>query len=192
MRTSAEPPRSSARAAAANCAGFTLLEVMVTLAVVVTAIVPMLFARDKAWNIALRTSNMMKAATYAEEILADHLLDPDDRKEWPGVYENDPMFRYEITLETYDLSTGRVESDGTQDGYASESGFSSSSAFAPPDALDAPTKTSTEDPDDPHRVRRYRVVITFPGYEDEESEEEFVLEGYAPVALDLPLPGMPP
>jgi prepilin-type N-terminal cleavage/methylation domain-containing protein len=183
MRTSAEPPRS------APCGGFTLLEVMVTLAVVVGVIVPMLFARDKAWNIALRTSNMMKAATYAEDVLAEHLLEVDDRKEWPGVIEDDPLFRYEITLETYDLSTGRVEAD--EDG-AEDTNFSTSSAFTPPDALAAPPTPGDDEADDPHRVRRYRVVIHYPGYEEEESEKEYILEGYAPVARDLPPPGVPP
>jgi prepilin-type N-terminal cleavage/methylation domain-containing protein len=201
MRTSADHRRPSGRAAAtrrsahcctvrpaacaAGCAGFTLLEVMVTLAVVVTAIVPMLLVRDKAWNVALRTSNMMRAATYAEAILAEHILDPDDRKEWPGVIDDDVMFRYEITLETYDLSTGRVESEQND---SSETNFSTSSAFAPSDALAAPAATD-EDADNPHRVRRYRVLIRFPGYGDEVSEEEYVLEGYAPVARDLPPPG---
>jgi hypothetical protein len=161
---------------------------MVTLAVVVLAIVPMLMERDKAWNMALRTSNLMKAATYADEVLADHILDPDDRKEWPGVVEDDPDFRYEITIETYDLSTGRVESEEDE---AGQTGFSTTSAFVPSDAVPAPTGDE-DDAGNPHRVRRYRIVVHFPGYGDEEGEEEYVLEGYGPVARDQPPPGTPP
>jgi prepilin-type N-terminal cleavage/methylation domain-containing protein len=191
MPISAErrPPADRPRPPRAACAGFTLLEVMVTLAIVVGTIVPLLFIRDAAWNMALRTSNMMRATTYAEELLAEHLLDPDDRKEWPGVVEDDPVFRYEITIETYDLSTGRVESE-EQQGFGENSNFSSTSAFVPKDALEAPPTGAEEaELDNPHRCRRYRIVIHFPGYGEDEEELEYVLEGYAPVAREEPLPG---
>jgi prepilin-type N-terminal cleavage/methylation domain-containing protein len=174
MPTSAELPRDRARA------GFTLLEILVTLAVVSLAIVSLLGVRDASWNMAYRSGHMMRAASYAEELLAQHLINPETLDEYQGVVEDDPIYRYELTIEDYDLSTGRVEEPEDQDGFSQASNFSSTSAFTPPDAY---TPEDDEAADDPYRVRRFRVRISYPSLSGD-GDDEYVLEGYAPRATE--------
>ena len=180
MSTSAErAARPVLRAPARAEAGFTLLEVLVTLAIVTLAIMPMLAVRDAAWNIAYRSGHMLRAADYAERILAEHMTDPDDVKEQQGVIEEDPAFEYELTIETYDLSTGRVEEAGDES-------FSASSKFSQVPAAGAPDAGLSEDEeaeDSPHRERRFKLHVMYPGLDDD-NKEEYVLEGYLPMVKE--------
>jgi prepilin-type N-terminal cleavage/methylation domain-containing protein len=176
------PPRHRPPA----CAGFTLLEVLVTLGIVAVAIVPLLVVRDAAWNVAYRSEHMLKAAAYAEAILAERMTDPDDVKELQAVIEDDPAFHYELTIEHYDLATGRVEVPGDETAGGSE--FTADSAFAPPDA-GGPLEDE-EDLDDPQRVRRFRLKVLYPSM-DEDEEGEYLLEGYLPLTRKEPTDGMP-
>lgn len=177
MRTSAE---GRARRRERACRGFTLLEVLVTLAIVAGAIVPLLVVRDATWNMAYRSGHMLRAAAYAEQILAERTTDPDDVKDYQGVVEEDPAFHYELTIETYDLATGRVDEPGDES-VSTTSGFSAESAFAPPDAQAAPEEEDEDHYDDPQHVRRFRLKLLYPGLEADR-ESEYLLEGYLPMA----------
>ena len=165
-----------------GCAGFTLLEVLVTLAIVATAVVPLLAVRDATWNIAYRSGHMLKAAAYAEAILAERMTDPDDLREHKGFVEEDPAFQYELTIESYDLSTGRVDEPEDEDGISTTSNFSAQSAFAPPDAAMAPEE-QLDLYTDPQHVRRFRLKVQYPGLE-EDRMGEYLLEGYLPMAKE--------
>jgi len=167
-----------------GCAGFTLLEVLVTLAIVATAVVPLLAVRDATWNIAYRSGHMLRAAAYAEAILAERMTDPDDVREHKGFIEEDPAFQYELTIESYDLSTGRVDEPEDEDGISTTSNFSAQSAFAPPDA-DAGTEQQLDLYKDPQHVRRFRLKVLYPGL-DEDRPGEYLLEGYLPMARKEP------
>jgi len=182
MSTSADPrPR--------GCAGFTLLEVLVTLAIVASAIVPLLVVRDATWNIAYRSGHMLKAAAYAEAILAEHMTDPDDLREHKGFVEEDPAFHYELTIEGYDLSTGRVDEPEDEDAISTTSNFSSQSAFTPSDAAAAPEE-QLDLYKDPQHVRRFRLRVLYPGL-DEDREGQYLLEGYLPMARKEPENAVP-
>jgi hypothetical protein len=154
------------------------------LGIVTVAVVPMLVVRDAAWNVAYRSEHALKAAIYADELLAERLTDPDDVRQQQGVVEHDPAFSYELTIERYDLATGRVEEEG-EDGLPADSAFSQDSAFVPPDAAGPPE--GAEDLQDPQRVRRFRVVVRYPSADpEEEGDSEYVLEGYLPLARKEP------
>ena len=181
MSTFAESdaPRRRRSRPARGGAGFTLLEVLVTLAMVSVAAGSLLVIRDATWNIAYRSGHMLKAANYAETILAEHMTDPDDMRDHQAVIEDDPAFHYELTIESYDLSTGRVDEPEDQD-VSTTSNFSAQSAFMPPDAAAAPE--DVEDLyKDPQHVRRFRLKVMYPSLEDEK-EGEYLLEGYLPMA----------
>lgn len=180
MPTSSERP---ARAAGARrgCRGFTLLEVLVTLAIVAASIVPLLVVRDATWNIAYRSGHMLKAAAYAEAILASRMTNPDEVKDYQAVIEDDPAFSYELTIESFDLSTGRADSE---DENADPNSSFSAPAFLPADAQPAP-EDAVDVYKDPQHVRRFKLKISYPGL-DEDKKGEYLLEGYLPMAKKEP------
>ncbi|MHC4846026.1 MAG: type IV pilus modification PilV family protein [Planctomycetota bacterium] len=160
-------------------AGFTLLEIMVTLAVVGLAILPVLTVREDSAHMAYRSSRMMQALTYAERLLAERMTDPEVLKDRVGFIEDDPAFRYEISIEDFDLATGRVEEEDDDP----NSPYSINSPFAPADAGVPPGMEDEEEMNDPNLVRRVKLTIFYPGL-DEELEEKVVLEGYIPRATE--------
>lgn len=181
MRTSADPLPAARRPAGADhaCRGFTLLEVLVTLGIVALAIVPLLGVRDATWNIAYRSGHMLRAAAYAEQILAERMTVPDDVKDYQAAIEEDPAFHYELTIESYDLATGRADQPG-DDSTSTTSGFSSASNTLPADAQAGPEE-EVDLYDDPQHVRRFSLKVKYPGLNDDK-EEEYLLEGYLPMA----------
>lgn len=178
----AAPSPSLAAARRRGCRGFTLLEVLVTLAIVAASIVPLLVVRDATWNIAYRSGHMLKAAAYAEAILAARMTNPDDVKDYQAVIEDDPAFSYELTIESYDLSTGRADSE--DENADPNSNFSVDPAFLPPDAHPAP-EDAVDVYKDPQHVRRFKLKIRYPGLE-EDKQGEYLLEGYLPMAKKEP------
>jgi prepilin-type N-terminal cleavage/methylation domain-containing protein len=168
------PTSADARRA---CRGFTLLEVLVTLGIVALAIVPLLGVRDAIWNIAYRSGHMLRAAAYAEQILAERMTNPEDVKQYQAAIEEDPAFHYELTIESYDLATGRVDEPGDES-TSTTSNFSAESSLLPPDAQAAPEEDLY---DDPLHVRRFTLKVSYPGLDDDQ-EEEYLLEGYLPMA----------
>jgi prepilin-type N-terminal cleavage/methylation domain-containing protein len=173
MSTSSRP--TAARASA----GFTLLEIMVTLAVVGLAIIPMLTVRENSAHMAYRSSHMMQALTYAERLLAERMTDPEIVKDQIGFIEEDPAYRYEISIEDFDLATGRVEEEDDDP----NSPYSINAPFAPADAGVPPGIEEEEEMNDPNLVRRVKLTVFYPGL-DEEEEEKVVLEGYIPRATE--------
>src|SRR5258708_5785745 len=104
VRPAAEPAR-----ARTSAAGFTLIEVMCALAIFALLILPMLTVRQSASNMAYKSGHMMTALAYGERLLAERMTNPDKVKQLQGVIEDDRDYRYELTLEDFDLSTGRVD-----------------------------------------------------------------------------------
>jgi len=187
MSISAESPtcptcRSGSRCARTSQAGFTLIEIMVTLALVALALLPLLELRQRATNMAFRSGHMLQAMTYAQQLLADRMTDPETMKERAGVIEDDPVYRFEISIENYDLSTGRTEEEDDAQGKSSGStAFSTESAFTPSDA--GTNIDESEDENQAYKVRRVKVTVFYPALEGE-SEEQVALEGFVPPAID--------
>jgi prepilin-type N-terminal cleavage/methylation domain-containing protein len=161
--------------------GFTLIEIMVTLALVGLTLLPLLELRQTASNMAYKSGHMLQAMTYGQRLLAERLTDPERLKERQGVIEEDPAYRYEISLEDFDLSTGRVEEEEDEQGeFSEDTSFSTDSAFTPGDAA---TNVDESMENEAYKVRRVKVTIYYPALAGDE-EERFVLEGYVPRAID--------
>lgn len=158
--------------------GFTLLEIMVTLALVGLLIVPLLTVRETAAHIAFRSTHLMKALAFGQELLAERMTDPEIIKDQIGFIEDNPAFRYELSIENFDLATGRVEEEDIDP----NNPYSINSPFAPSDAGVPPTPDEDE-LNDPNLVRRVKLTIFFPSLDDDE-EEKVVLEGYIPRATE--------
>ncbi len=174
MSTSADNRRSAV-------AGFTLLEIMVTVGLVGVCILPLLEVREQASVMAYKSGHLLRALTYGQRILSERLLDPDAAKDEMGVVEEDAVYSYVITLEDYDLSTGRVVDEDDEDGFSQSTGFSTTSAFGsgvPQDAAPGPEDVSAKDSQ--HRVRRIKLTVSWPAFEGE-ARDELMLEGFLPV-----------
>jgi prepilin-type N-terminal cleavage/methylation domain-containing protein len=176
-RTAAEP-RSAA-------SGFTLLEIMVCVAIVGLCILPLLEVREQSMRMAYKSGHMLHALAYGDRILAQRMLDVDKAKDEAGLIEEDPSFGYTLTVEDYDLSTGRVvEEKDDQAGFSTTTGFSTTSAFTtgvPQDAAPGPDDVAAADTQ--HRVRRVKLTITWPAL-DGDQREELVLEQFIPPVID--------
>ncbi|HEX5011922.1 MAG TPA: prepilin-type N-terminal cleavage/methylation domain-containing protein [Planctomycetota bacterium] len=174
MSTSADRPPASER-------GFTLLEIMVCVAVVGLCILPLLEVREQSSRMAYKSGHMLRALSYGDKILSERMLDPDKAKDETGIIEEDPAFGYTLTVEDYDLSTGRVvEEQDDANAFSTSTSFSTTSQFTtgvPQDALPGPDDVAAADTQ--HRVRRVKISITWPALEGEE-REELLLEGFLP------------
>jgi prepilin-type N-terminal cleavage/methylation domain-containing protein len=165
MQTSADRRRQ---------AGFTLLEVMATVGLVGLVLLPILQVREQASHRAYQTSHMMRGLNYAQTLLSQQTRSLDELDEWEGRIEDEPAFRYVVTLEDWDLATGRSESEGDEDDLFNDP----SGAIPPSDAA-----TTLEDlTDDPHLVRRFHIEVFWPSLDagDAEAEDSVVLEGFLP------------
>lgn len=176
MSTSADRRRRAA-------SGFTLLEIMLTVALL-GLILPLLEARERASRMAYRSGHLLRAQAHAQRLLAQRLLDPDRARDEAGVIEEDPVFQYVITLEDYDLSTGRVVEEQDEQGFTQGTAFSETSAFSgsvPGDALPGPDELS--DRQSQHRCRRLRLTLSWPSLSGD-APDQLVLEGFLPRVLD--------
>lgn len=162
----------SARPGQASQAGFTLLEIMATVGLVALVLLPILTVRESATNKAWRASQMLQAVQHAEQLLARRARDVDPVDQEQGLIDEDPFYRYELTLENYDLATGLSEEEEEEQEQREDSIF----ADPPPDA----GMLEEDDRDDPHKVRRFAIKILWPGIEEEQQDSELVLEGYIP------------
>ena len=187
MWTSADTRRPPAPRVPPANAGFTLLEVMATLAIVALLIVPILQERETASNMAFRSGHMMMALAYSQQLLADRTLDRDPAKELQGVVETDPDYRWELTIEEFDLSTGRVVEPEDQQGFTQGTNFSTTSGFNVPGDAGVPPDGSEQD--SAHRVRRYKLTMYYPSLDDEQ-EGRLVLEGFLPLVVEEDTTGL--
>ncbi len=152
-------------------AGFTLLEIMVTVMLLGIVILPILQIREDATNRAIRSKYMLLALHHAQELIATHGREVEQIDAFEGRFEELPEFRYELTLQDWDLATGRPEDEEDQDPFANDFG-----AIAPSDAEAADEEMRS----DPHRVRRFSVKVYFPDSKKEDEEEHVALEGFLP------------
>ena len=176
-RTAAEDRRAAS--------GFTLLEIMVCVAVVGLCILPLLEVREQSSRMAYKSGHMLRALSYGDKILTDRMLDPDKAKDETGVIEDDPAYGYTLTVEDYDLSTGRVVEEQDDDqAFSQATSFSTTSSFTtgvPQDAAPGPEDVAAADTQ--HRVRRVKLSISWPSHEGEQ-RDELLLEGFLPRVLD--------
>lgn len=166
--------------------GFTLLEIMATVAVVALFVLPVLQVRQQSNARAYRASRMLTAMHYAEQLVVHSVFTTETYDRYQSTVEEDNNYIYELTLEEYDLSTGLTADEAEEQ--EAESDFESDDPlFSGPVPGDAGVPPEDEEERDSfHRVRRFRIRVSWPSWEgeDEDSFEHVDLEGYLPRAYD--------
>lgn len=154
---------------------------MVTVAMLGVCILPLLEVREKASHLAYKSGHLMRAMTYGQRMLTDRMLNPDRAKDETGLVEEDPVYQYVLTVEVFDLSTGRVVEEDQETNFSQSSQFSTSSAFtnATPAPGDAGPAGGVKPEDISHEVRRVKLTISWPSI-DNEQPDQLVLEGFLP------------
>lgn len=159
--------------ASTRARGFTLLEVMVTLAVIGGALVLVLRNREDAMTNYFQARNANIARNLARELLSEISFKELDALR--GKFEGFPDFEYEVEITYEDLVTGEDEEQEDDDpfstgrdwkGQESDSG-SSSSGFVPGDAID-----KSEDEQAEYPVRRVKLTIFYPNLKDDSDDPE--------------------
>jgi len=90
---------------ASPAAGFTLLEVMVSVAILAVAIVPMLYLREVSFHKAMATKALRAAQQLAQDKLSEIALEVRSG-EGSGAFEGWDDFRFDYTVTLYDFSSG--------------------------------------------------------------------------------------
>jgi len=152
--------------------GFTLLEIMVTVAIFGICLLPILHVREEATNRAYRTEHMLQGLHIAQELIAEHGREIEQMKQVESRFEDDPAFRYVVTFEDWDLATGRAEDELDEE----ETLDDPNGPLAPADAAVPPEDVRG----DPHKVRRFRIEVFWPDIETADDEESLLLEGFIP------------
>ena len=151
--------------------GFTLLEIMATVGLVGIVLLPILMSIEYADNRTYRATHMLRATSYAQEIVADLVRESRAIEGEQGVIEDDPAFRYELDVEDFNLATGRADGEEDDD-----------DLFGDRDRSLVPADAGTGegvDKNDPYLVRRYQITVYWPSFVDE-NEEQITLEGFLP------------
>ena len=173
MKRSTSP--ASRGAPAGKARGFTLLEVMVAMAILAVTIIPMLLLREHSFNRALETKRMRVLRELARRELDVIALNV-RYGQGSGQFEDWSDIRYEYKVTLYDFGAGM----GTGDG---EGGFDDSfSGSAPGDAVYA-----EEDPDSygPMVMRHVELTLYYvaPDEAGEEREQKYMVDTYLPLLL---------
>jgi hypothetical protein len=159
--------------------GFTLLEIMATVAMLGLCILPLLQAREKAAHLAYKSGHMMRALTYGQRMLTDRMLNPDRTKDEAGLFEEDPNYSYLLTVEVFDVSTGRVIEARDETGFSQTTNFSQTTGFTTGAPADAGPANNPQDEDISHEVRRVKLTVSWPSI-DSDTPEQLVLECFLP------------
>ncbi|RKY21656.1 MAG: hypothetical protein DRQ55_03515 [Planctomycetota bacterium] len=181
-RTGTTSARSRTALAARASAGFTLLEIMATVALVGLLVLPMLEVREQATARAYKASRMNAAMDHAERLLVKCMSTVEVYDRYESPVELDPQFTSILTLEEFDVSTGltRDEADDMQD--TEGEGESLFGAVIPGDAGGGELDEDDEERNNPHLMRRFRIRVEWLSWdgEDDESHDHVDLEGYLP------------
>ena len=165
----------SMRAASSGSArgGFTLLEVMVSVAILAVAIVPMLFLREDSYRKALFTKAVRVAHELAQRQLSVIALEV-RTGEGAGNFEDWPDYQFEYKVSLYDFS-GSMSDKDEEDPYGWYDGSDpSDSVFA-----DGELKEYG-----PMVMRHVELKIVYPSFEGEEAEmSEYIVDTYMPMLM---------
>jgi prepilin-type N-terminal cleavage/methylation domain-containing protein len=161
--------------------GFTLVEILVTIAIIAIAMFPLLQAREMSTVKSFRARDANLARELARRLLSE--LEFHDLQDLNGEVEGYPGFLYDITVEEEDLVTGEKEDEdekqlGSSKNKSKKEQDQNPSAFKPGDAVD-PDEAESQD----YPVRRVKLTLTYPNLLDEEKPHQLVI-----VTLLQPLP----
>lgn len=161
--------------------GFTLLEIMVSVAVLGLSIVPLLLLREVSFNKAVNTKAMRTAQELAKRTLSMIALEVRGGT-GDGSYEDWPQYRYEYTVTLYDFSAGmEADLEEEMNDNFDRSDYPEDSIYLDEDS---------EEEIGPMVMRHVELTVFFPslewgGEEDDEGgmEEEYIVDTYMPPLL---------
>lgn len=183
-QTTSGRPVSSSR-------GFTLLEVMATLAIIGGVMVIVLESRESALSNFYVARNANIARSLARELMSElSFKEPDDLR---GGFDGYEGFEFEIEITREDLVSGETDEESDNDPYSTgrdwkerdkgtgSSGSSNSGGFTPADSL---IPDDEEQPEYP--VRRIKVTVFYPNLRggDDADPLKLVLETIMPPLPD--------
>ena len=134
--------------------GFTLMEIMVTLAVVAIAMTLVLQNREQAMMNSYQARWANLARSLARELLSE--LEFHELDQLNGRWDKYDLIEYEIEVDEEDLLTGEEEDD--EDEYEGTS-FDTRGDNAPADLVDP---NAEEEEEDNYPVRRVKLTVYYP------------------------------
>lgn len=156
--------------------GFTLLEVLVAVALIGISIIPMLAVRERSQNQAYQARNANLARALACEILSEIEFHGIDRN--GGPIDGYPGFEFEVEIHEEDLLTGESAEDD-KDPYGKKPNASGQPNYVPGDAMLPP------DAEKEYPVRIVRLTLRYPSLQpDAEEPESLVIETIFPALPD--------
>jgi prepilin-type N-terminal cleavage/methylation domain-containing protein len=155
--------------------GFTLLEVMVSVAILALSIVPILILREDSFTKAMTTKAERTAQQLAQQLISQLALE-ERVGEGGGEFEDWPDFRFEYTVTVYDFGTGMGDED-----YYDE--------YGDPYYDQQPDDSVLFDEDltdcGPLMTRHVEVIVYYPTFvgEDNLEEKEYIIDTYLPMLM---------
>ena len=138
--------------------GFTLLEIMLTLALVAIGVIPVLLTRERSVRQSYRAHHLNTARTLARELLTE--LEFHELDQMSGEFDGYPGFSYDIEVEEVDLVTGQEEED-------EDNPYSTQGGYQPADSIDPEEGEEMDYP-----VRRVTLTLKFPNLKLEATDDE--------------------
>jgi prepilin-type N-terminal cleavage/methylation domain-containing protein len=156
---------------------FTLLEIMLTMAIVGVAVVPALLIREQSKRQSYQARNANIARTLARELMSEiefHGLDPRASR-----IEGYPGFEYEYEIEQVDLVSGEEEDEQDQNDPYNQQRTDSRVFTGPGDAI---FPEEQEQDDDSYLVRRVKLTIRYPNLKKDGADQpnQLVIETILP------------
>jgi prepilin-type N-terminal cleavage/methylation domain-containing protein len=174
MTASDTDTRTPWRAVRPGTRGFTLLEVMVSVAILAIAVVPMLLTRERCYDMAYDTKIQRMLQDLAQQKLADIALTVIDGDE-AGEIEGAPGFSYSYEVTIYDFQSGLDSEEEDEE----ERDSRLDTFNAPGDAVFA-----DNDFDQVHDLMARHVILKI--YAPDEGDgkmEEYVIDTYLPLLM---------
>ncbi len=153
-----------------NRRAFTLLEVMVSVAVLALAVVPMLLTREYCYDSATETKILCLQQELAKRQLSYIALNV-IRGEGAGDFEDYPDFTYEYEVTIYDFQAGLEEDEENDDG--------AFNTTAPGDAVYVDNDLDNVG----SHMARHIILRVYAPDQDDGQEAEYVIDTYVPLLL---------
>ena len=153
-----------------NSNGFTLLEVMVAVAVLAVSVVPLLLIRERCYDRAIHTQSLRVARQLAEELLTTITLEVRSGEN-SGAFEDWDSYTYEYKVTLYDFSGSYIPDE--------ENDFEGSDPYDPNDSVFV---NEEDDTFGPMVTRHVEITVFYPSVKTDETDvmNEYVIDTYLP------------
>lgn len=154
--------------------GFTLLEVMVSVAILAVAIVPMLILREDSYQKAIFTKSLRVAQQLCQRQLSAIALEV-RTGEGAGNFEDWPDYQFEYKVSLYDFGTGMNDED-EEDEFGWYENDPNDSVFADDELQEI----------SPMMMRHVELKVLYPNYTSGEGEaevNEYIVDTYIPMLM---------